>query len=108
MGTTTSHLSRRIRRRLRVLPHIRIRIDPLRVALLRIHREEQPCDRIIPPGMIVRQAGEWIGLLPGKRPGRARRADRVARGAIGRVKLLPGERGGKQNVWFTFLFSLFV
>jgi len=93
-NTPNHPLSRRVGPRLRVLPHIRIGIAPLRVALLRIHRHEQAHDRIIPPRVIVVQARERVCLLTRERPGRARRADRVARGAIGRVKLLPGERAG--------------
>ncbi|HLG75982.1 MAG TPA: hypothetical protein VKX46_06180 [Ktedonobacteraceae bacterium] len=93
-NTSRHPFSRRVRHRLRVLAHIRVGIGPLRVALLRIHRHEQAHDRIIPPRVIIIQPREWIGLLTRERPGRAQRADRVARGAIGRVKLLPGERSG--------------
>ena len=41
--------------------------------------------------MVVIQAREWIGLLPGERFGRAQRTHRVARGAVGRVELLAGD-----------------
>src|SRR5579883_3622857 len=96
-NTSRHPLPRRVRHRLRVLPHVPIRIDPLRVALLRIHREEQAHHRIIPPRMILIQPRERIGFLPGERFGGTRRADRVARGAIRRVKLLPGERSGRET-----------
>ncbi len=58
--------------------------------------------------MVVIQAREWIGLLPGERFGRAQRADRVARRAVRRVKLLAGDGAGGQNLWFISLFPLFV
>ncbi len=47
--------------------------------------------------MVVIQAREWIGLLPGERLGRAQRADGVARGAVGRVELLDGDGAGSSS-----------
>ncbi len=44
--------------------------------------------------MIVGQPGERVGLLPGKRFGRAQGADGVARGAVGGGELLADDGAG--------------
>jgi hypothetical protein len=47
--------------------------------------------------MVVIQACERIGLLPGERFGRAQRAGLITRGAVGGGELLDGDGAGSSS-----------
>ncbi len=93
----TIYLSRRVRARLRIAPHIAVRVHALGVALHVIGREEHADVPQIIPRVIVRQPRRGVNELPGIALVRARRALSVTMGAVGIVELLPLHRARAQT-----------
>ena len=89
-----------IAHRLRVAPHIPIRVHALHIALHGIRREEHARYRIIIPGVVVVKPCHRVGILAGKAFGGigGHGAALVALGAIGAVDLIGEDSGAAHHV----------